>query len=311
MRNPQQRRNAAFILLISTFLIAALAACAGAGMKVDIGDSRDDWARQLSDQHDMSYDAAYRLTYDIEKKNDARVLEEWDLAEGTILDYYKVNDEGPDGARSTYYDGSAVLVRRDSAVGQAYLRKVNKNLSLIQRMGNWFGDLFRPNTHLVLVPVGMVGSGQASQITHAITGAPQTRRVAVVGTEFPAWEDQSPDQNQSLPHRAHINPNNAGRYGTAHEVAGQRWTHLGNSEDVRAFPMYWNMDVNFDGEVDAADEARMPTYLQPDMYADSTGGPLTNYDDEHNCAPVGLHSPSWSGTPTDSNVNSGQWFTAE
>lgn len=309
MRNPHDRRNAAFILLISTFLIAALAACAGAGMKVDIGDCREDWARQLSRQHDISYDAAYELTYDIEKKNDARVLEEWNLPEGAMLDYYKVNAQGA-GGPSTYYDGSAVLVRRDSAVGQAYLRKVNQNLSLIERMGNWFGNLFRPNTHLVLVPVGMVGTGQASQITHAMTGAAETQRVAVVGTEFPAWEDQSPDQNQSLPHRANIHPNGAGRYGTAYEVAGNTWTHFSNPEDVPAYPMYWNMDVNFDGEVDATDASRMPTDLHPDMYADSTGGPLTNHDNDGHSAPDGLHSPSWSGTPNDSNVNSGEWFTA-
>lgn len=238
MYHAHDQRHAALIVILSLCLIGALTATAVAGMSLDLGNPRADWAKQLSERYDVSYETAYRMTNRLEEINNARVLDKWNIEEGTILDYFSVDQKRTDGPVVSY-DGSSAVCLRNSRLGQAYLKKVYSELSLIERINRWFVDILSPNRHLVMVPMGMLGPAQASQVSTALTGAPSTRRVAVIGAIFPAWIDRSPGPGQ--------------RY----QLAAQP-----PDADIREYPMANNGAVEHE--------------WSPAAYADSPGGPMSN-----------------------------------
>jgi len=233
-----RKRQLALILTFVAIMLVGLVVSAHAGIKVNIGDSRDQYERFLARTENLSTESARKLTAYVERTSNSRIIDEWELPTGTIIDYYHVGQQKPGGPEASY-NGSAVVVGRDSRLGQAYLRQVNAELTVIERVNKWLGDIFAPNNHIVLVPVGMLEPGQMTQMVAALAGAAETRKIAIIGTEFPPWDNRSPDQG-GLEWRAGFRE----RYYSAHEVYDDGTLTPLPEAQIRAYPMYWNLDVD-------------------------------------------------------------------
>ncbi len=298
-----RKRQAALILMFVAIMLVGLVVSAHAGTKVNIGDSRDQYERFLARTENLSTESARKLVAYVERTSNARIIDEWELSSGTIIDYYHVGQQKAGGPGAAY-NGSAVVVQRNSRLGQAYLREAYGELSFTERVNKWLGDVFAPNNHVVLVPVGMLEPGQMTQMVAAMAGATETRKIAVIGTEFPPWDDHSPDQGTSASRAGFAN-----RYYSAYEVwANGRLTPLSEAS-VRAYPMYWNLDTNFNGTVDATEAVTAAEY-KPDWYADSTGGPVTVYASGR-CNPAGLANPAWDGPASTTMPVTPTWYSIE
>lgn len=305
MTQCDHTRRAAFIIPILIVALLGLVAGAQAGISVDIGKSRATYEKFLAETENLSPEAAARLAGHVEQTTGSRILDKWELPGGTVLDYYQVGNQAKDGPAAAY-TGSAVLVHRESAMGQAYLRKLNKGAGVIERVNRWFTDVFSPNSHMVLVPVGMLGPGMTHDMVSAMAGATETRRVAVVGAEFPPWTDHSPEHDVTHGGRTY---SNSSRYLTASEASnpGLRLTSL-SEQQLRAYPMFWNLDTDFNLLVDAT-EAATPAEWEPDEYADSPGGPIGQSGAYYR--PMGIHGIEWHGDANDIMPASKQWYTIE
>ena len=174
MTQCDHTRRAAFIIPILIVALLGLVVGAQAGITVDIGDSRATYEKFLAETENLSPEAAAKLVGQIEQTTGARILDKYELPNGTVLDYYQVGRQDK-GGPETSYTGSAVLVRRESPIGQAYLRKLNEGAGVIDRVNRWLGGVFTPNNHMVLVPVGMLGPGMTHDMVSAMAGATVTR----------------------------------------------------------------------------------------------------------------------------------------
>ncbi len=307
MSRCDRKRQGALILISVAILLVGLVVSAEAGVKVNVGDSRDQYERFLAETEKLSPESARKLTAYVERTSHSRIIDEWEVPSGTIIDYYHVGRQKPGGPQASY-NGSAVVVGRNSRLGQAYLRKVYAELSAIERVNKWLGDIFAPNNHMVLVPVGLLEPGQMTQMVTALAGATETRKIAIVGAEFPPWDNRSPDQGASA-WRAGFSE----RYWSAHEVwddGRQTFTPL-PEQQIRAYPMYMNLDVDFSGAVEGNELTyQTPNNYPPDWYADATGGPITVYSSGQ-CNPEGLHNTAWEGTASETMPPSPDWYTIE
>ena len=295
MTQCDHTRRAAFIIPILIVALLGLVAGAHAGISVNIGDSRATYEKFLAETENLSPEAAAKLVGQVEQTTGSRILDKWELPNGTVLDYYQVGKQATEGPEASY-TGSAVLVHRESAIGQAYLRKLNQSTGVMERVNRWFTDVLRPNNHMVLVPVGMLGPGMTHDMVSAMAGATETRKIAVVGAEFPPWEDHNPEQGAGVTRTTDIRT----RYFSSYEIAGPF------ANQVRAFPMYWNLDTNFDGTVDATERTTAAQW-RPDYYADSPGGPLN----AGNAVPRGLLGVPWSGAAGEINPSTPTWYSVE
>lgn len=304
MTQCDHTRSSAFIIPILIVALLGLVVGAQAGISVDVGDSRATYEKFLAETENLSPQAAARLAGQIEQTTGSRILDKYELPNGTVLDYYHVGQQVKGGPEASY-TGSAVMVGRESPIGQAYLRKLNKGGGVIERVNRWFTDVLSPNSHMVLVPVGMLGPGMTHDMVSAMAGAGETRRIAVVGAEFPPLTDHSP--THAVTHQGR-ETSNTSRYLSATEVVSYgRLTSLAES-DLRAFPMYWNLDTNFDGTVDAT-EAATPVEWNPDYYADSPGGPFVQVGSYWR--PSGIHGIEWHGNASEIMPDSRDWYTIE
>ncbi len=278
MSHHNHRRQIALILTFTVLILVGLGVSAHAGVKVHLGDNREAFIDFLSKEDNLSREGAAKLAAYCERTSDSRIINEWELPQGTVLDYYHLGQQTPGGPEASY-NGSAVLVHRESRLGQAYLRKAYAELTVIERVNKWFGDVLAPNNHMVLVPVGMLSPGQGADLVAALAGATETRRVAIIATEFPPWEDRSPAYKG-----APGDNQNEYAYYYAWDAA------------TREFPMYMNLDYDFNGTVDAGEESFKSEWV-PSCYADSPGGPFINQSGHQR--PSGLHNVSWEHNASD------------
>ena len=306
MSHHDHKRQIALILTFTVLILVGLGVSAHAGVKVDLGDNREAFIDFLSKQDNLTREGAAKLAAYCERTSDSRIINEWELPHGTVLDYYHLGRQTPGGPDASY-NGSAVLVHRESRLGQVYLRKAYAELTVIERVNKWLGDVFAPNNHMVLVPVGMLSPGQGADVVAAMAGATETRRVAIIATEFPPWHNQSPDQ-EGNPWRVSL-PN---RCFSAYEMSQTELMSGASAENIRAFPMYWNLDVNFNRTIEGNELTyQTPNNYAPDWYADSTGGAMTVHT-SYSCPPAGLHNPAWdSGPPSPDIQTPPTWYSAE
>ncbi len=282
MTQCDHTRRAAFIIPILIVALLGLVVGAQAGITVDIGDSRAEFEAFLADQYDLSPESAQKLAGQVEAGNDARILDELDLPHGTVIDYFNVDGSNA-SAPEANYDGSAVLVRPNSRMAQAYLEQVNGKRGVVERVAKWFQDVLNPNSHMVLVPVGMLGPGMTHDMVSAMAGATDTNTIAIIGTEFPPWDDRSPT---------------ASNYYRSARVQGLV------VPEVREYPMYMNLDIDYNGTVEAG-ELGLASDWAPSEYADTPGGPFTSGGCD------GITGAAWTAAASDTMPGSPSYNSIE
>ncbi len=274
-------RQTGLALFAMIFVVLCFSAGAFAGMQIDLGNCRDEFVQQTAAREHISLEAANRQIARVEQSTGSRILEDYELPTGAVVDYYRV--DGTAEGQPVDYNGSAVVTTHGSPLGQSYIRQQRVRMPLIQRVAKWLGDIFTPSNQAILVPVGMLGAGQSAEAVSALAGATDTIRIAVIGAEFPPWDDKPP---------------------TASDYYQSSRTAFGALDTtVREYPMYWNSDTNFDTSVGAGDDTSGSEWA-PSEYADSPGGPFVGG------AAQGLTGP-WSGTTSPNNATPPTSYSAE